>query len=223
MNNGFLKRAKIPATYRRVALLNAFLVICGSHAADAQRVTGADVDTDILSAILKFAALDARPSHFRVDPRPLAAEAAYQYDIEPRLGARVSADVIRRRTDVIRAAGLRAADTATVNQSKECARALAIRPADSPARGDARRVASCPEDSFDVIAVGPPRPGSAILADNSVYDRNSEAAASGYWAVRVIRTTVGHGRSSAYAADYVVAKRAGAWVVIKKVGLMYSD
>jgi hypothetical protein len=224
MNSHFTKIGEIPATYRRFAVsVSAFFVISAAHVAGAQRVTGADVDTDVLSAILKAPASDAGPVGLRVDPRPLTADAAYQYDIEPPAMARVSADVIRRRTDVIRVAGLRAADTTIVNQSRKCPGAMVINPVDSAGRVDAKRVAGCPEDPFDVVSVGPPRPGSAILPDDSVYDRDSETAARGYWAVRVIRKTLGHGRSSAYAADYVLVKRAGAWVVVRKVGLMYSE
>jgi hypothetical protein len=224
MNSHFTKIRAIPATYRGLAVsVSAFFVISAAQVAGAQRVTGADVDTDVLSAILKAAASDPGPVDLRVDPRPLTADAANQYEIEPQALARVSADVIRRRTDVIRVAGLRAADTTIVNQSRKCPGALVIYPVDSAGRVDAKRVPGCPEDPFDVISVGPPRPGSAILPDDSVYDRNSETAARGYWAVRVIRKTLGHGGSSAYAADYVLAKRGGAWLVIKKVGLMYSE
>jgi hypothetical protein len=201
MNNIFDKSRRIPATCHTCGVLSAFLVICASHVVGAQRIAGADVDIAILPAILEFAALDARPVDLRVDPRPLAAGAAYQYEIEPQALARVSAGVISRRADVLRAAAMRIADTAMVNQSRNCAGALVITPADSLGRGESKRVVGCPEDPFDVISVGSPRRGSAILPDDSVYDRDSEAAARGYWAVRVIRTTLGHERSSAYAAD----------------------
>jgi hypothetical protein len=223
MNRHLSKVREIPATYRRFAVsLSTFLMICASPVA-AQRVTGADIDTDVMSAILKFAASAGGAVDLRVDPRPLAADAVNQYEIGTESIAHVSAEVIRRRTDAIRVAGLRAADTLVVNQSRKCPGALVVRPADSLGRVDANRVAGCPEGPFDVISVGPPRPGSVILPNDSVYDRSSETAAHGYWAARVIRTTLGHGGSSTYAADYVLAKRDGAWLVIKKVGLMYSE
>jgi hypothetical protein len=200
-----------------------FMMICGSQVAGAQRVTGTEADTVALSAILKFAAADTAPIDLSVDPRPLTANAAFQYEIEAQAIARVSDDVIRRRTEVIRTAGLRVADTTMVNQSRKCPGVLVISPPDSLGRVDAKRVPGCPEGSFDVLAVGPLRPGSAILPGDSVYDRGTETAAHGYWAARVILLGVGHGRSSTLAADYVLAYRAGTWVVIKKVGLMYSD
>ncbi len=213
-----------PAICRRFAIhVAAFVAITASQVAQAQRVSAADVDTDVLSVILKAAAADAGPGDLRVDPRPLAADAVYLYVIEPQAIAHVSADVIRRRTDVIRATGLRVADTMIVNQVNNCPGALVISRVDSLGRVDAKHVVGCPEDSFMVLAVGPPRPGTAILPGDSVYDRDTETAARGYWAARVIRTSLGHGRSSTLAADYVLANRGGTWVVIKKVGLVYAE
>ncbi len=199
------------------------MLIAASQVAGAQRLTSADVDTEVLSLILKAAISDAGRGDLRVDPRPLIADAAELYTVQSEAIAPVSALIVRRRTAVIRAAGLRMVDTMIVNQSRNCPGALVISEPDSLGHIDDRHVIGCPEEPFAVLAVGPPRPGSAVLPGDQVYDRDAETAARGYWAARVIRTTLGHGRSSVYAADYVLAKRAGTWVVIKIVGLMYVE
>jgi hypothetical protein len=200
-----------------------FLVIAASQVAGAQQVTAADVDTDVLSAILKAALSDAGTIDLRVDPRPLIADPTFLYTVQPEAIASVPALVVSRRADVIRAAGLSTVDTAILEQARSCPGALVISKPDSLGRIDRGHVAGCPEEPFAVLAVGPPRPGDTVLPADQVYDRDAEMAARGYWATRVIRTTLGHGRSSVYAADYVLTKRAATWVVIKIVGLMYSE
>jgi hypothetical protein len=223
MISHFRGNRKIPAIYPKFWVsVSAFCMIAASQVAAAQRVTAADVDTEILSAILKAAASDAGPVALRVDPRPLV-DARYVYVVEPGSIAQVSVDVLRRRTDAIRAAGLSVVDTTIINESRNCPGALVLSPVDSLGRVEGKHVGGCPVDPFDVLAVGPPRPGKTVLPTDSVYDRDTETPARGYWAARVIRTTLGHGRSSTYAADYVLAHRGGTWVIVKKVGLIYSE
>jgi len=218
--NSLRKNREIPAIYRRIAIhAGALFALAASQVAGAQRSSGPDVDNAVLSAILKAAASDAGRGDLRVDPRPLIVDAAL-YSVQPEAMAHASPVVVRRRTAVINAAGFKTVDTTIVNQSRNCPGSLVTRPLDSLGRVDDKRVVGCPEKPFAVIAVGPLRPGSAVLPQDQVYDRDTETAARGYWAARVIRTTLGRGRSRAYAADYVLAKRAGTWVVIKIVGLM---
>jgi hypothetical protein len=215
---------RILAVYRGFAVhVGVFFLVAVSQVAGAQRSPGAVTDSEVLPAILKAALSDAGRGDLRVDPRPLIADAVYLYTVRPEVIAPVSASVLDGRAAIIRAAGLRTVDTTAVNQSRNCPGALVISQPDSLGHVDDRRVVGCPQEPFDVLAVGPPRPGSAVLPEDQVYDRAAETVARGYWAARVIRTTLGHGRSSVYAADYVLAKRGGAWVIVKIVGLMYSD
>jgi hypothetical protein len=212
------------AYHRSAVRVGAFFLIAASQVAGAQqRSPGAEIDADVLSAILKAALSDAGRVDLRVDPRPLIADAAYLYTVRPEVLASVSASIVQGRADIIRAAGLRIVDTTVVNQSRECPGALVISQRDSLGHVNDKHVVGCPEEPFAVVAVGPPRPGSAVVPEDQVYDRATETAARRYWAARVIRTTLGHGRSSVYAADYVLAERSGKWVVIKIVGLMYSE
>ncbi|MEO5904895.1 MAG: hypothetical protein ABIQ55_12850 [Gemmatimonadaceae bacterium] len=60
-------------------------------------------------------------------------------------------------------------------------------------------------------------------AADKVYDRDTKSAARGYWAARIIRTGMGRGGSTLSESDYVLAKRSGKWLVIKIVGLSYSE
>ena len=208
---------ELGAIYSRVAVpVGLVVAIAASQVAQAQQVSAAETDTAVLPVIIKAEASEAGHPTLRVDPRPLIPNAAWLYDVEPHALARVTADVIRRRIDIIRAVGLPVVDTILVDRSRKCPGALRISPPDSLSRG-------CPEAPFDVLAVGPPRPGSAVLPGDSVYDRNAEAAARGYWAVRIILYGFGHGRSGGYAADYVLAYRNGTWVTVKRVLLIYAD
>lgn len=215
---------RVVDVYRRLAVhVGVVFLVAASQVAGAQPSTRVVTDAEVLPVILKAALSDAGRRDLRVDPRPLRADPAYLYAVEPVVMAPVSPSVVDGRSVIIRAAGLRTVDTTVVNQSRDCPGALVPSHPDSLGRVDNRRVGGCPEQPFDVLAVGPPRPGSAAIPQDRVYDRATETAACGYWAVRVIRTTLGHGRSSAFAADYVLAERAGKWVVVKTVGLMHSD
>ena len=215
------KRVGILVISRRLAVhLAAFLTIAGSQVAGCQRSNSAAADTSLLSAILKAAKSDAGKGDLRVDPRPLVADAG-RYTVQPEAIAPVSPIIVRRRAAVIRAAGLRTADATRENQSKDCPGTLVIEHSDSLGRTNSH--AGCPEEPYSILAVGLPRPGSKVLAGEEVYDRDVESAALGYWAARVIRTSLGPGGSSVHASDYVLARRAGSWVVIKTVGLMYVE
>jgi hypothetical protein len=179
-------------------------------------------DSEILPVILK-AALSGNPQgDLRVDPRPLIPDASYQYEIQPEAFASVSQSVIDKRGAIVRATGLTVVGTALVNQTNNCPGTLVAGQPDSLAGVDNKRRLGCPQKPFDILTVGPPRPGRISIPTDQVYDRSGETAACGYWAVRVIRTTLGHGRSSTFAADYVLTQRGGEWVVVKTVGLMYS-
>jgi hypothetical protein len=214
---------RVAEVRQRLALhVGVVLLIAASQVVGAQPSPRAVTDAEILPVILKAALLDAGRADLRVDPRPLIADASYLYAIQPEVMAHVSAAVIDGRAAIIRAAGLAIVDTMVVNQSRNCPGSLAVSQPDSLGHVDNSRVVECPEKPFDVLAVGPPRPGSVAIPKDRVYDLNGETPACGYWAVRVIRTTLGHGGSSAFAADYVLAERAGKWVVVKTVGLMYT-
>jgi hypothetical protein len=218
------ENSRILSVYRGFAVhVGAFLLILASQIAGAQRSPAEPTDAEVLPAILKAALSDAGRGDLRVDPRPLIADATYLYSVRPEVLAPVGVSVVDGRGAIIRAAGLRIVDTTVVNQSRNCPGALVISPPDSPARVDNRGDIGCPEEPFVVLVIGPPRPGSAAIRADQVYDRAAETAACGHWATRVIRTTLGHGRSSVYAADYVLAERAGKWEVVKIVGLMYSE
>ena len=197
------------------------LLISGSQVVGAQPSPRPVTDAEVLPVILKAALSDGARGDLRVDPRPLIPDASYQYAIQPEVFASVSQGVIDRRGAIIRAAGLAVVDTTVVNQSRSCPGILVV--PDSLQGVDNRRALGCPEKPFDVLTVGPPRPGSASIPTDQVYDRSRETAACGYWAVRVIRTTFGHGRSTTFAADYVLTERAGQWVLVKTVGLMHSE
>ena len=207
------KNREIPATYRWFAIgFGVFFTIAATHAAGGQPSTSAAADTNLLSAILRAAISDAGRVELRVDPRPLVADSEL-YDVQPGAFFPVSPAVMRRRTGAIRAAGLRTVDATKMGQNKDCPGIFVI----------SKRHDRCPIEALDVLAVGLPRPGRDVLPGDQVYDRDVERAALGYWAARVIRTGLGQGGSSLYASDYVLAKRAGRWVVIKIVGLAYSE
>lgn len=211
----------IAAVYRRFTLgAAALFTIATSQVAAAQQATTAAADTSLLSAILKAAMSDAGRQDLHVDPRPLVAFPK-QNDVHPEAIAGISAAITNLRTAVIRAAGLRTVDATKVGQTEDCRGIFAIGETDSLGQSDYH--SGCPKESFDVLAIALPRPGCDVLPGEAVYDRDSESAARGYWAARVIRTTVGPGGSVVYSADYVLAKRAGSWVVITIVGLLYLE
>lgn len=222
MNIRFRENREIPAIWRKFTVhVGACFTIAASQLAGSQGSTEWPLDAQLLSAILKAAISDAGRADLRVDPRPLVANRELE-TVEPGAIAPVSALVVRRRTAVIRAAGLRTVDATRLNQNSDCPGVFVIDEPDSLGHTDDKHV-GCPKESFAVLAVGPPRPGSAVLAGDGVYDRGSGTAARGYWAARVIRTSLGPGGSSVYASDYVLAKRAGMWVVIKIVGRSYTE
>jgi hypothetical protein len=194
-------------------------VMGASHLAVAQQSDAAS-DSQLLSAILKTAESEAGRIELRVDPRPLIADATLT-SVQPQAIATVSPSLVRLRTDVIRASGLRPVDATIVNQNSDCRGVLVIGQRDSLGVSNAH--GGCPDKQFAVLAIGLPRRGKAILAGREVYDRDSESAARGYWAARIIQTSLGPLGSSVHASDYVLTKRAGKWVVVKVVGLMYTE
>lgn len=221
MNIRFRENPEIPAVYRRFAVgVGAFFTIAASQVAGGQQSTSAASDTSLLSAILKAAISEVGPVELRVDPRPLVADSAV-YGVEPQVIAPISPAVLRQRTAVIRAAGLRTVDATKVGQNKDCPGVFVIIQHDLLRNPNTH--AGCPDKSFYVLAVALPRPGRDVLPGDEVYNRDVERAARGYWAARVIQTNLGPGGSSVKASDYVLAKRAGTWVVIKMVGLMYAE
>lgn len=162
---------------------------------------------------------DAGRAELRVDPRPLVSRSDL-YTVGPNGIASISHRALRLRTRVIRAAGLRTADATTMNQDS-CPGVFVIGQADSANQTHSQ--AGCPNAPIYVLAVGLPRAGTAALSPGQAYDIDAKQAAYGYWAARVIRTAVGVGGSSVYAADYVLAKHGGTWVVLKVVGLRYTE
>jgi hypothetical protein len=220
MNIRCRKNHEIPAIIRGLAVpIGALFTIAVSQVAGGQRSTDATDDTHLLSAMLKAAKADVGRGELRVDPRPLVWNHEL-YTVEPEAIASVSPRVVRRRTAVIHAAGLRTADAKRLNQNN-CPGVFVMRQDDSVNHTDPH--AGCPEGPFYVLAIGPPRAGTAVLTGDQVYDGGARTAARGYWAARVIRTALGSGGSSVYASDYVLTKRSGAWVVIKIVGLTYTE
>lgn len=212
---------EMAAVYRRFAVgVGAFFTIAASQVAAGQQATSAAADTSLLSVILKAAISEAGRLELRVDPRPLVAFPE-QYDVQPEAIARISPAVARRRNAIIRAAGLRTVDATKVGLNEDCPGVFVMGRPDSLGHSDTH--AGCPKEAFYVLAIALPRPGRDVLPVDEVYDRDTETAARGYWAARVIRTNVGPGGSSVYASDYVLAKRAGSWVVVKIVGLMYTE
>lgn len=221
MSMCYRKNGQIPAIYRWFAFgVGAFLTIAATHAAGGQQSTSAAADTSLLSAILKAAISDTR-GELRVDPRPLVADSELG-DVQPDLIVPVSPAVLRLRTAVIRAAGLRTVDATNVGQNKDCPGGFVMSKPDS--LGNPTNVHErCPKEVFYVLAIALPRPGRDALPGNEVYDRDAERAARGYWAARVIQTLLGPAGSNLKQSDYVLAKRAGTWVVIKVVALAFSE
>lgn len=223
MSLRFIENGDVSARNRWFALgVGALVMIAATCVASGQQSTGIAADTSLLSAILKAAISDPGRGggDLRVDPRPLIAEGGI--GVYPETFAPVSALVVRLRTAVIHSAGLRTVDATKVNQNIECRGVFVRDQRDS--LGHLHDVhAGCPKETIDVLAVGLPRPGSSVLAPDKVYDSATEMAARGYWAARVMITTLGRGGSSLFASDYVLARRAGTWVVVKMVGLSYSE
>jgi hypothetical protein len=220
MNIRRRKASNTPAVYRRFAKgVIVFFTIAVSQVAAAQQDIAAAADTSLLSAILRAAISDAGRQDLRVDPRPLVAFPK-RNDVHPAAIAEISSAVTNLRTAIISAAGLRTVDAVKVGQTLDCRGIFAIGATDSLGHS---YHAGCPTEAFDVLAIALPRPGCDVLPGDEVYDRDTERAARGYWAARVIRTSVGSGGSVVYSADYVLAKRAGSWEVIKIVGLMYLE
>lgn len=211
----------VAAGYRGFAVaVAAFLTIAASQVAGGQQPDSVAADTSLLSAILQAAVSDAGRQVLLVDPRPLVAFPK-RNDVHQEAIAGISPAVTDLRTAVIRAAGLRTVDATKVGQTMDCRGIFAIGGTDSLGQSDYH--AGCPKEAFDVLAIALPRPGCGVLPGEEVYDRDTETAARGYWAARVIRTTVGPRGSVVYSADYVLAKRAGSWEVIKIVGLLYLE
>lgn len=221
MNIGSRENHRIAATYGKSALaIGAFFLIGASPVASARQSTDAASDGQLLSAILKAAKLQAGRLELRVDPRPLKADSTLT-SVQPEGIAAVSPSVVHLRTGVIRGSGLQPVDARIVNQNSNCPGVLVIGQPDSLGVSNAH--AGCPGKQFAVLAIGLPRRGNPALAGREVYDRDSKAAARGYWAARVIQTSLGPVGSSVHASDYVLTKRAGEWVVVKIVGLMYTE
>ncbi|MEO5903665.1 MAG: hypothetical protein ABIQ55_06615 [Gemmatimonadaceae bacterium] len=223
MSFRFKETPEVSDSYRWFVLgISAFVMIAAARIASGQQPTSMAADTSLLSAILKAAIADPEGGKWdlRVDPRPLIAQG--EIGIYPETLAPVSALVVRQRTAVIHAAGLRTGDAMKEYQNTECRGVFVRDQRDS--LGHLHDVhAGCPMDTYDLLAIGLPRPGSAVLGASRVYDRDTGAAARGYWAAQVIRTTLGRGGSSQLTSDYVLARRAGTWVVVKIVGLIYSE
>jgi hypothetical protein len=217
------RNTEIWAIFRHRGLIAlAAFGLAVSQVAGAQRPSGADAGSALLSAILKSAASDAGRSDLQVDPRPLIADRAV-YGLEANDIARVSPTVLRQRIAAIKAAGFIPVDTIIVNKASQCLGTLVLSPVDSGRTADDRESVGCPETPLSVVAVGPPRRGAATLPPDQIYERETERAARGYWSARVVRKTMGHGRATTYAADYVLTRRGGTWAVTKIVGLMYTD
>lgn len=200
--------------------VGAFFVIPASDSAGHQGPTTYAADSSLLSAIVKAAIIDTGPGEeLRVDPLPLVArdemEEVLSKDMVP-----VSPEVLRRRTEIIRAAGLRTVDAVRVKQSKDCPGIFYVGKRDSLRRPLIHP--GCPKQFFYVLAIALPRPGTRVFP-GQVYDRDTQQPARGHWAARVIRTAIGPGGTSLYAADYVLARRGGKWSVIKIVGILYSE
>lgn len=196
-------------------------MLAASQHAGGQQSTRMARDTSLMSAILNAAISDIRGGRLRVDPRPLIAREGLE-EVRSEDIASISPAVVRLRTAAIRTLGLSIVDATKVNQNRKCPGAFVLGKPDSLGHHtDAHE--GCPKESFYVMAIGLPRPGVALLAPDSVYDRETEKAARGYWAARVIRTAMGPGGSNLNVSDYVLTRRTGTWVVIKMVGLSYSE
>lgn len=213
---------EIPAIYRWFVFgAGVFVTIAASHVAGGQQSTSAAADMNLLSAILKAAISDARPEELRVEPRPLVADSELG-DVQPGLIVPVSPAVLRLRSAVIRAAGLRTVDATKVGQNKDCPGGFVWSKPDS--LGNPTNVHErCPKEVFYVLAIALPRRGRDDFPGNEVYDRDTESPARGYWAARVIQTYLGPAGSNLKEADYVLAKRAGTWAVVKIVVLSFSE
>lgn len=221
MNTGSKEFRKIEAFYgKSVLAVGACFIISASPMVRVRQSTDAASDRQLLSAILHTAKLQAGRVELRVDPRPLTG-AGTQTSVQPEALAVVSPSVVRLRTDAIRAAGLQPVDATIVNQNSNCPGVQVIGQRDS--LGVSNVHAGCPNKQLAVLAIGLPRRGKAVSPGREVYDRDLEAAARGYWAARVIQTSLGPIGSSVHASDYVLTKRAGEWVVVKVVGLMYTE
>jgi hypothetical protein len=222
MNIHSQERREFPAMYGWLHLAVGVLFAIGAPSfAACQQTTSLAGDASLLSAILRAAISDAGQVDMRVDPRPLIADSEL-FDVQSDLIVPVARSVLRRRTAVIRAAGLRTVDATKVGQNKDCPGVFVMGRPDSlgiPAKSHGR----CPKEAFDVLAIALPRPGADALPGDEAYDRDTESPARGYWAARVIHTALGQGGSSVKASDYVLARRAGKWVVVKIVVLAFSE
>ena len=206
----------------RITRAAVALVICAVAPLTAQvrDDSGSASDLKLLSAMLEAASREAQRMELRVDPRPLLA-AFRNHSIRAGGMAPLSSATQRARVAVIRAAGFRAVDATKVGQNQACPGTFAL------VKPDSTRVSNsypgCPNRTFAVLVVGLPRIGTAVRPQGEVYDRQTESAAQGYWAARVIRTTLTPNGSSVYASDYVLSKRDGMWTVVKIIGLMYTE
>lgn len=188
--------------------------------AKAQEATSLASNLNLLSAILGAAIADAPGPDLRVDPRPMMANARYT-TVQSEAMLSISGTVWRRRAAVIRAAGLHTVDATRVGQSKVCPGTLVLGHTDS--LGISHTHEGCPVKSFSTLVIGLPRPGVKVLRQNEVYDLDTESVARGYWAARVIRTSLASVGSVVLAADYVLTREGGRWKVVKIVGLMYTE
>jgi hypothetical protein len=205
----------------RLAVGVGIFVLTTSQNAGGQQSTKMARDTSLLSAILTAAMSDLRGEKLRVDPRPLVAREGVE-EVRSEDIASISPAVASLRAAIIRAFGLRTVDATKVNQNRDCPGALVLGKPDSLGRHTNAHV-GCTKESFYVLAIGLPRPGRDLLARDSVYDRDNERAGRGYWSARVIRTAIGPGGSNLNVSDYVLTRRTGTWVVIRIIGLSYSE
>src|SRR3982750_3460295 len=93
--------------------LGLILAIVACHVAQAQ-VPVAYSDSAVLTTILRAEAANSVHANLRIDPRPLKPNATRLYTAEQGAMAVVTPDVVRRRADIIRAIGLRTADTTMI-------------------------------------------------------------------------------------------------------------
>jgi hypothetical protein len=168
-------------------------------------------DTALLTAVVRAVQSDRRAYKMIVDPRPLLPEVE---DVVSASFARIPRAVLQAREDALRNMRVEPGDALALGQNARCP-GISVR----PERAGHDPHAQCPQERLYVVAIALPRPGTARPPAGQVYHTLSRSAAEGYWAVRVIGTTVGPEGSALKGYDYVLKKEGAGWTFVGAVPL----
>lgn len=159
---------------------------------------GHPADTSLLGAVVREIKAAAGKVQVRVDPRPLRP--AYGIlEVTHDSFLRIPEDVLELRRAFLLAMGIESVDAAIIGQNERCAGDGYIRDKD-----EVDPHAGCPAQPLYVVALGLPQPGSEVLPENRPYEKFGRGPGFGFWALRVVGTSLSKSGSSVTTYDYVL-------------------